>query len=53
VPLPDEGGGAGEVRFDDVDEPGLVRGDAVPVEELLEIGEQKAAFAGQLDDAPR
>ena len=46
-----DGGGAGEVRLNDLDEPGVVRGDAVPVEELLEIGEQKAALAGQLDDA--
>ena len=51
VPVLGDGGGAGEVRLDDVDEPRFVGGDSVPVEEPLEIGEQKAVFAGQLDDA--
>jgi hypothetical protein len=46
-----DGSGTGEVRLDHVDEPRLVRSDAMPVEEPLEIGEQKAVFAGQLLDA--
>jgi len=46
-----DGGRAGEVRLDHLDEPRLARGDAVPVEESLEIGEEEAIFAGQLADA--
>src|SRR5436305_1701364 len=37
-----DGGRAGQVRLDHVDEPGLVRGDAVSVEEPLEIGTELA-----------
>jgi hypothetical protein len=41
---------AGEVRLDHLDEPALVRCDAVPVEQPLEVGEQEAAFTGQLHE---
>jgi hypothetical protein len=34
-----DGGRAGEVRFDHLNEPGLARSDAVPMKEPLEIGE--------------
>ena len=51
VPLLGDGGRAGQVRLDHVDVPGLVRGDAVSVEEPLEIGNQETMFPGQLRDA--
>src|SRR5439155_24070231 len=50
-PVLGDGGRAGEVRLDHVDEPGLGRGDAVSVEEPLEIGYQETMFTGQLRDA--
>jgi hypothetical protein len=46
-----DGARTGEVRLDRLNEPGLVRGDAVPVEEPLEIGNQETMFPGQLRDA--
>jgi hypothetical protein len=46
-----DGGRAGEVGLDHLDEPGVVRCDAVSVEESLEIGEQEAVIAGELCDA--
>ena len=39
VPVLGGGGCASEVRFDRLHEPRLVRGEAVPVEEQLEVGE--------------
>jgi hypothetical protein len=39
------------VRLDHLNEPGLVRCDAVPVEEPLQIGEQKVPLAGSLPNA--
>jgi hypothetical protein len=44
-------GRSSEVRLDHLDKPRLVRCKAVPVAEPLEIGEQKAALAGQLCDS--
>src|SRR5262249_44201589 len=37
---------AGEVRLDHLGIPGVVRSNAVPVEEALDIGEQDAMFGG-------
>ena len=51
IPVLSGGGRAGEVRLDHVDEPRLVRCDSMPVEEPLEIGEQKAALSCQLPNA--
>jgi hypothetical protein len=50
VPVLGDRGCSSEVRLDHVNEPRLVRGKTVPVAEPLEIGEQKAALAGQLRD---
>jgi hypothetical protein len=41
---------AGEVRLDHLDEPALVRCEAVPVEQPLEVGEQEATCAGELHE---
>src|SRR4029453_15011756 len=51
VPMLRDDGRPGEVRLDHLNEPGLVRGDAVPVEEPLEIGNQEIVLRGQLHDA--
>src|SRR5439155_872171 len=51
VPVLGDRGCAGKVRLDHLDEPGLVRGEAVPVKEPLQIGEQKPTLASQRDDA--
>ena len=44
-------GRAGEVRLDHLDVPGVVRCDAVPVEEPLDVGEQEAMVGGEFRDA--
>jgi hypothetical protein len=44
-------GRAGEVRLDHLDVPGLVRCEAVAVEELLEIGEEEAVLVAERRDA--
>jgi hypothetical protein len=42
---------AGEVRLDHQYEPGLVRCDAVSVEQALEIREEEVVLVGQMLDA--
>ncbi len=44
-------GRAGEVRPDHLDVPGLVRGEAVSVEEPFEVGEEEAVLVGEVRDA--
>jgi hypothetical protein len=44
-------GRAGKVRLDHLHIPGVAGGDAVPVEEPLDIGEQEAMLGGELRDA--
>jgi hypothetical protein len=44
-------GRAGEVRLDHLDEPGLVRGEAVSVEQTLEIGKEEAVLLRERLDA--
>jgi hypothetical protein len=51
VPVLCDRGRAGEVRLDQLDEPGVVRCDAVAVDEPLEIGEQEVMFGGECRDA--
>jgi hypothetical protein len=46
-----DGACSGEVGLDHLDEPWLIRCDAVAVEESLEIGEQEAMVGGELADA--
>jgi hypothetical protein len=46
-----DGGRAGEVRLDHLNEPGLVRSDAVAVEEPLDIGNQETTLPGELREA--
>jgi hypothetical protein len=51
VPVLGGRGRAGAVRLDHLDIPGLVRGEAVAVEEPLEISEEEAVLIGELRDA--
>src|SRR5947208_3339994 len=50
-PMPGDRRGAGVVRLDLEREPGIVGGDSVAAAELLQIGEEEAALAGELADA--